>query len=89
MDDQEGEPGSNYAAVIGEIRDILAVPDIVACVVVAIYALDVLSHTLMPPDGPVCFRRTRFEFPFQWMVDASHIATFGTFVIRMIRRMFR
>ena len=90
MDQDSGPPAeSRYGALVDEIRDILADGAIVSCVVLAIYGVDVLSHTLMPPDGPVFFRNTRFEFPFQWMIDASHIANFGTFIIRVIRRMWR
>jgi hypothetical protein len=62
---------------------------IVACVVVAIFGIDSLSHSLVPPNGPVFFRRTAFEFPFQWMVDAMHVANFGTFIIRVVTRMWR
>ncbi|MSP01789.1 MAG: hypothetical protein EXR07_12185 [Acetobacteraceae bacterium] len=89
MDDPEPKPNSGYAAAVAEIREILTDAVIVACVVLAIYGVDVLSHTLVPPDGPVFFRHTRFEFPFQWMIDASHIANFGTFVVRVVRRMWR
>lgn len=80
---------TGYGAVVAELFDILADAAIVSCVVLAIYGVDVLSHTLMPPDGPIFFRDTRFEFPFQWMIDVSHIANFGTFVVRVIRRMWR
>jgi hypothetical protein len=62
---------------------------VVLAVVIAIFTVDSVSHRLIPPEGPVFFRETRFEFPFQWMIDASHIANFGTFIIRVVRRMWR
>ena len=36
-----------------------------ACVVLVIYGLDLLSETLIPPDGPLFFRHIAFEFPSQ------------------------
>jgi len=71
------------------VRDILADAVVVSCLVVVIYLIDLLSHWLVPPDGPIFFQRTMFEFPFQWMIDAGHIANFGTFLVRMVRRMWR
>jgi hypothetical protein len=88
-DDSRSGRESKYGAVLAEIRAILADAAIVSCVVLAIFAVDLLSQTLAPPDGPVFFRHTRFEFPFQWMIDVSHIANFGTFIIRVVKRMWR
>ena len=72
-----------------DIRDILADAVVVACLVMVIFGVDLLSHTLVPPDGPIFFRHTPFEFPFQWLIDAGHIANFGAFVVRMARRMWQ
>ena len=66
MDDApKPEPKSGYAAMLAEILGILADAVMVAVVIVAIFGLDTLSYILFPPDGPVAFHHTRFEFPFQ------------------------
>lgn len=75
--------------VFGEIWGIVTDAAVVVCLVTTIYLIEALSHWLMPPEGPVFFRHTRFEFPFQWMVDAMHLATFATFMFRVVRRMWR
>lgn len=89
MEAPEPESKSGYAATLAEIRGILADTAIVACFVLAIFGIDILSHTLMPPDGPILFHHTRFEIPFQWMIDTMHFANFGTFIIRVVWRMWR
>ena len=85
MNGPEPRPDS----VLAEIRQILADTVITARLVLAIFGLDMLSHTLAPPDGPVLFHHTRFEMPFQWMVDTMHFANFGMFIVRVVRRMWR
>jgi len=72
-----------------EIDDILKDAAIVCCFMLVIFVLDLLAAKLSPPDGPVFFRHTAFEFPLQWMVDAAHIGNFGAFLIRIWRRMWQ
>jgi hypothetical protein len=74
---------------MNEIRDIFADAAVVVCLVLVIFGADHLSHWLTPPDGPVFFRYTVLEFPFQWLVDAAHIANFGGFLVRIVRRIWR
>ena len=61
----------------------------VAGIVVAIFAIDQLSHRLVPPDGPLFFHHSPIEFPFQWMVDLCHIITFSGFILRAASRIWR
>jgi hypothetical protein len=58
-----------------EIDAILIDATVVACFLAALFILDVLAVKLFPPEGPIFFRHTAFEFPLQWMIDAAHIGT--------------
>lgn len=85
-------PGAGNAWVaefVTEIRRTFTDAAVVACIIVAIYLLEKLLDSLFPPDGPIMFRNTPFEFPFQWMVDTMHGTAFGMFIVRVIRRQFR
>jgi hypothetical protein len=75
--------------MLNEIRDVLVDAAVVCGLLVGISVIGLVSHTLVPPNGPVFFEHTRFEFPFQWMIDGGHIANFGAFIVRTTRRMWR
>ena len=74
---------------MNEIREIFEDAAVVGCLVLVIFGIEALSHWLIPPEGPVFFRHTSFEFPFQWMIDAAHVANFGAFMVRIARRMWK
>jgi hypothetical protein len=72
-----------------EIDEILIDALVVGCFLSVLYIIDVLAVKLFPPEGPVFFRHTPFQFPLQWMIDAAHIGNFGAFLVRIVRRMWK